>query len=331
MADPAEELQAAILGGPEWYTRNEMAEATRLDQEQVAALWRAMGFPDVGDARAFTDEDLSALVRVSALIERGLVDVDGVVELARSIGQNTARLAEWQYDFLGRHVLGDLERTDMTPETFATVKDEVAEVLPELERLMDYVWRRQVAAIVAREWVGFGDEADEQDGPDIATVGFADLVSFTRLSRQLDEAELGGLVETFESRSADLIHAESGRLVKTLGDEVMFLSETPHQAANIAIALHETLAALENVPEIRVGLSTGPVLTRMGDVYGTTVNRASRYTAIARPDSTVIDTATSEALQSGPQADRFLVKALTPRPVRGFGIVRPYSLAARAE
>ena len=52
-------------------------------------------------------------------------------------------------------------------------------------------------------------------------VGFADLVGFTRLTRRLEEEELGELVESFETTSADLVAAHGGRLIKTLGDEVL--------------------------------------------------------------------------------------------------------------
>ena len=161
----------------------------------------------------------------------------------------------------------------------------------------------------------------------LATVGFADLVSFTRLSRQLDESELASLVQQFESVSADLVHGQSGRLVKTLGDEVMFVAATPERAAGIALALHDTHARSEQMPQLRIGLATGAVLKRMGDVFGTTVNRAARMTALARPGTTVIDSPTSEALQdSRGYNHRFQTRALTPRPVRGLGLVRPHAL-----
>jgi adenylate cyclase len=160
-----------------------------------------------------------------------------------------------------------------------------------------------------------------------ATVGFADLVSFTRLTRQLDDDELAAVVQTFESESADVVHAASARLVKTLGDEVMFVAETPQRAARIALELHRTHGRSSTIPQIRVGLATGGVVNRMGDVFGDTVNRASRFTALARPGTTVIDSATAEALQHSKQNDKkFSVRALTPRPVRGLGIIRPYAL-----
>ncbi len=329
MDTPATGLQSVLLGGTESYTRDEMASASHLSLEQVGRLWRAMGFPDVGDARAFTDADLTALLRVASLVESGVMDMDAMVQVARSLGQTTSRLADWQVDALVRHLVDSDPTQPLQAADLADLEDDISELLPELEQLLVYVWRRQMAATIGR---GVAEVSVDPDQTTItATVGFADLVSFTRLSRQLDESDLGALVETFESVSADVIHAESGRLVKTLGDEVMFVADTPQRGAHIALALHSVHARTERMPEIRVGLATGAVATRMGDVYGTTVNRASRNTALARPGSTILDSVTSDALQD--QADKesevFIIKALTPRPVRGFGIVRPYALSGR--
>jgi adenylate cyclase len=327
MHEPDPDIQALILGGPEWYTREEMASASRLSMADVARLWRAMGFPDVGEARAFTDADLSALLRVAALVERGPLDMAAVVEVARSLGQTTARLADWQIDSLGRrlHPEEGVQLSNLSGEVIA---QEVGELLPELEQLLVYVWRRQIAATLGRGMVYPTPDLSQQSAS-TATVGFADLVSFTRLSRQLDDKDLGSLVESFESVSADVVHAHGGRLVKTLGDEVMFVAPTAEEAAQISVLLHITHSEDKQVPEIRIGLATGVVLNRMGDVYGTTVNRASRYTAMAKPGTTLVDTATSESLQADPADTRFVVRALTPRPVRGFGIVRPYAVTEK--
>jgi adenylate cyclase len=321
-----DELRSALLGGPLRYTRSDVAEASGVPMREVAAMWRAMGFPDVGEARAFTDADLAALLRVQSLRERGLLDGDSALELTRSLGHTTARLAEWQVDTIGRRWAARLSAEagpGMSEDALDRARAVTAELLPELEALLGYVWRRQVAATLARAFADFDDAAEESAE---ATVGFADLVSFTRLSRQLDEDALALLVQSFESAASDVVHAAGGRLVKTLGDEVMFVAEEAAVAAEIGLRLHDlSRNDPELLPPLRTGLATGPVLTRMGDVFGTTVNRASRLTASARPGTTVVDAATAEALTAAAD-DRFSVRAMAPRPVRGLGIMRPYSL-----
>lgn len=329
MSTAGAELQSLLLGGAESYTRDEMASASHLSLEQVGRLWRAMGFPDVGEARAFTDADLTALLRVASLVDREIMDMDAVVQVARSLGQTTSRLADWQVDALGRRLTDSDPAQPLRAADLADLEDDISELLPELEQLLVYVWRRQLAATIGRGMAEVAVDPDQTTAT--ATVGFADLVSFTRLSRQLDDSDLGALVETFESMSADVIHAGSGRLVKTLGDEVLFVTDTPQRGARIALALHSVHTRTEEMPEMRIGLATGAVATRMGDVFGNTVNRASRNTALARPGSIILDSVTSDALQDLPskESEEFHIKALTPRPVRGFGIVRPFALSGR--
>ncbi len=312
------------LGAPVRYSRGEVAAAARMTVDEVGRLWRAMGFPDVGSAQALTDADLAALLRMSGLLERGLLDIDSLIDIVRSLGQTTSRLAEWQIETVGRQRLRQLEERaeDDQPAWSGLDRAALVELLPELDELLIYVWRRQLTASIGRVL----DDIDEAEiVPDTATVGFADLVSFTRLSRQLDQESLSMLVHTFETAAADVVYAVGGRLVKTLGDEVMFSADSASIAAEIGLRLHELSRGDPDLPQMRVGLATGGVLMRMGDVFGTTVNRASRLTAVAKPGTTLLDSATADALAAG-QDGRFGVRAQTPRPIRGLGIVRPYAL-----
>lgn len=324
-----EQLQQTVLGGPPSFTSGDIAATAQMSMDEVRKLWRAMGFPDAQGATAFTDADLSAVLRVGSIIERGILDYDSMVEVARSLGQTMARLADWQVDAVGRR----LEDNDplglesgLTHETMERIDARLDEVLPEFEQLLTYAWRRQIAATIARR---LADLETGQDGDELvttATVGFADLVSFTRLSKQMDEQALSSLVHTFETVAADIVHSCGARLIKTLGDEVMFVAPTAAQAAEIGLQLHEMHQARPEVPQMRVGLATGVVLARMGDVYGNTVNRASRLTATARPGTTLIDPATHDALQlMNPQP--YSTRGLAPRPVRSMGLVRLYALS----
>ena len=76
------------------------------------------------------------------------------------------------------------------------------------------------------------------------------------------------------------------------------------------------------MPDVRVGLASGLVVMRLGDVFGPPVNMASRMTAVARRNRIIIDAATAELLPP----DQFETRPLPARPVRGFGVIEPVAV-----
>ncbi|MGH3342035.1 MAG: adenylate/guanylate cyclase domain-containing protein [Carbonactinosporaceae bacterium] len=303
--EPGAALERLLLGGPRRYTRQEVCDLAGVPLDEARRFWRALGFADVGDdERAFTDQDLAALTRLRDLLASGTVDHGLALRITRAFGHTMSRLGEWQIGEFADRLDGE------------SGYDELERLLPELEPLLLHTWRRQLAAATDRalRW-GADEEAAAQ-----LVVGFADLVGFTRLSRRLDAPELAELIETFESRAADVVAELGGRVVKTVGDEVLFVADTPSAGAEIALALAEAMAVEEVVPELRVGVAFGTVLHRLGDVFGSTVNLASRLTSLARPDTVLADRALAESLAGDPAYD---TRPIRRRPVRGLGIVEP--------
>src|SRR3954454_17133148 len=96
--DAREALERLLLDGPRRYTRREVAELSGMPPERTRRLWRALGFADVPEDTAFTDADVAALARLSALIDTGFIDADTEASIARAMGQALSRLADWQTD-----------------------------------------------------------------------------------------------------------------------------------------------------------------------------------------------------------------------------------------
>jgi adenylate cyclase len=319
-SEHGEDLESLLLGGVPRHTAYEVSKAAGIPYDEARRYWRAMGFADVGGARAFTDADVDALLRLGALSRRGLFTEDGATQLARALGQTTSRLAEWQVDAL----FDAFDTAGIGPEDFADFGFHIGRrVLPELEELLVYVWRRQLAAAAGRVRQQLEEHDDLKAGR--VAVGFADLVSFTRLSRSLSEEELAKLVSVFEANAADTVAFGGGRLIKTLGDEIMFAADSAPRAARIALDLMSAMRRTEAVPQLRVGVAYGPVVQRNGDVYGTTVNLASRLTVLAEPDTIVIDPELAAALAGDTS---FELTSIGMRIVRGLGEIEPFVLTA---
>jgi adenylate cyclase len=141
--------------------------------------------------------------------------------------------------------------------------------------------------------------------------------------RTLTEAELGRVVQQFEVLTSEVVTSHGGRLVKTLGDEVLFSTHDVAAAAHIAVDLVEAVDRDAILPHVRVGLACGPVVSRFGDVFGTTVNRASRLTAVAEQGCVVVDDAAATALARDPA---FRLEALPTQPLHGLGDVPSWAL-----
>ncbi|MGH3384306.1 MAG: adenylate/guanylate cyclase domain-containing protein [Nocardioidaceae bacterium] len=315
-----EELERAVLGDQPTHTSQQVAAAAGVSLEQARRLWRALGFPDAGDDAAFTDADLSALQRLAKAVGNDVVDFETAVRLTRAVGQTMARLADWQVATLSERV-EDLESgPDATGSRLTAAVEMADEIGPLFEQLLVYAWRRHMAAAVGRvEALG---AADEDLLTAHLTVGFADLVAFTSLSNGLDEDSLGDLVEGFESKATDLIASLGGRVIKTLGDSVLFVTENATAGVDTALQIVDVIGADSALPDVRVGMASGPVITRMGDVFGSPVNMAARLTGVARRNRVIIDHDTAARLPR----DRFEVRPLPARPLRGFGSVEPIAV-----
>ena len=192
--------------------------------------------------------------------------------------------------------------------------------MPNFDQLLVYAWRRHLAAAVARtEALG----AREEDlHTTRLTVGFADIVQFTALSNELSEERIGDLVELFEARCSDVVAAQRGRVIKSIGDSVLFVHADPIAAYEIAEGIITVIGRDSRMPDVRVGLASGLVVLRLGDVFGPPVNMAARLTAVARRNRVIIDAETASLLPE----DQFETRRLPGRPVRGFGIVEPVAV-----
>lgn len=311
--DGATALERALLGGSRRYDRRQVAERSGVPLERAQRLWRALGFPDVDDDNvAFTDLDVQALQTVQGLVELGVIDEETQLATTRAMGQSLSRLAEWQVSVL-TSALGQLDEVGADAATEAA-----RELVPVLEGLIGYVWRRHLAATAARALAN----PDEVVARAMA-VGFADLVGYTSLTRHVDEEELARIVGGFESIASDVVAQEGGRVVKTVGDEVMFVADNPEAGAEIALQVGELVEAAAELPDVRVGVAYGTVLARLGDIYGEPVNLASRLTSVARPGSILVDRELGNALEGN---EKYRMRRVPPRPVRGYALLAPMRL-----
>jgi adenylate cyclase len=309
---------AESLLGKATLTSVEVARDAGVDLEQLRRLWRALGFPPVGTTeRVFTHADVEVVRAVRALLEIKSAHPDDLLQLTRVIGQSLARVADAPVNAAADRL--EQLRPEAVPDDIALAElvDRIAGLAPSLEQFLAYVWRHHLLAALRRRSAA----PSASDRP--LTVGFADLVGFTAMSQSITARELAAIVDRFEALAYEHIPERGGRVVKMIGDEVMFAVDDGAFAADIAIALVEACARDTLVPDVRIGLASGPTLSWEGDLYGPTVNLASRLVNFARPGTVLVADELGARLADDP---RFELRHLRSVHLQGMGRVRPWVL-----
>ncbi|MHB8680483.1 MAG: adenylate/guanylate cyclase domain-containing protein [Acidimicrobiales bacterium] len=311
-----EHLEEIILG-PARYTGLEVADMAGIPIDEAEQLWVELGFPPMDrNARRFTEADAEVVRNLRELQQSRLIPFETIVSMTRVLGQALSRVASAQVQVtLGANALSLPLGADgaLTPELERQFEDAVALGVAVNERFIGYAWRRHLAAALHRQL----------DAQPTETVGFADMVGYTKLTRRLDDTELPALLERFQHIATTHVSSNGGRVVKLIGDAVMFVAPAPERAARAALGIRHAMEDHEDAPSVRIGLATGPVVALEGDVYGETVNRASRLAELARPDTILADDPTGSELLD--HAD-ITVRPLRPRRLKGIGLVRSWSV-----
>jgi adenylate cyclase len=286
-------VERAIAGTGPRYTREEVAELSGANFDLLQRASAALGipYPDP-EERVLTEADLEAAHRVKAFLDAGLPE-DGVLQLARTIGMGTARIAEANRELTVRTLMqpGDTER-DLALRFSAAA----AHLLPLFEPTLLYAQRAHLLEQIRRDVIGAADLASGELGATTeVSVCFADLVGFTKLGEEIAPEELGLVAGRLEEMAAAVAEPPV-RLVKTIGDAAMLVSTDAEAMTDATLRLVEASEQEgEEFPSLRAGLARGPALVQSGDYYGRSVNLASRITGIAKPGSVLVDRAAKEA------------------------------------
>jgi adenylate cyclase len=309
-------IEQLILGEAPHLTRLQVAEQAGVPLDVARELWRLLGFAEQEDDDiAFTTADVQALRYSHDLMRLGVLSPERQAALVRTWGRSFARLAEWQTRLLTEVALeGDDPARQVTSLT--------EEVMPRLETLQSYVWRQHLAKASRRMLT------TDSLGSDLTrlAVAFVDIVGFTSRSKALSDAELVAWIEFFEAECSAAVNEHGGRVIKNIGDEVLFVADDPAAAAEVALVL-TTRGADEDdeFPAVRAGVAYGEVVARLGDVLGPTVNVAARLTSIARPGTVLVDDGAHERLAAD-DGSPFVFRRLRRTSVKGYERLQPWAL-----
>jgi adenylate cyclase len=289
------------------YNVRTAADALGVPVEDVAHAWDVLGL-------TITDPEtpLMSQVDVDGLATwvnlRKVAGDDAALNFLRVVGASMARLAEASGTMI-RIAEPDLLITHSQDElTTARAYRAVAELVPGISTLIDSVWRHQITS--ARTY--FEGVISDASASVTCGVGFADLSGFTALTQLLTPAELSTMLTEFGATVSDVVHADGGRVVKFLGDAVMWVSSNPERLAKAALDLVDHPRAREEGLQVRAGLGYGEILAINGDYFGNAVNLAARLVAAAAPGQILAAAEVHEQLPDWPAI------AQEPLQLKGF-------------
>jgi class 3 adenylate cyclase len=269
---------ALLWSGPPIYTLRTAADAIGVALEDVEHGWAMLGLTVADpDTPALSQADVDSLATWVAM--RTQMGIDAADGFLRVLGSNVARVAEAISSMI-RAARPNMWLGHTGDElTTAQAYREAADFVPRIGAMIDAIHRHHlVSTRTFIEGVVRGPSASVVCG-----VGFADLSGFTALTQMLAPAELSTMLTEFGATASDVVHADAGRVVKFLGDAVMWVSSNPERLAKAAIDLVDHPRAREAGLQVRAGLSYGPILAINGDYFGNAVNLAARLVAAAAP------------------------------------------------
>ncbi|MGH9136913.1 MAG: adenylate/guanylate cyclase domain-containing protein [Acidimicrobiales bacterium] len=292
---PGLAMVLAVRGGPAM-TLDEAAQRSGLGAEEIRRLTRAAGFADPApEARVFTEGFVALAAGLGAV--SAVFGEASLYQLLRVLGSAMARVADAVVSAFLVNVEPSARRLDPVGLAVARANVEAATLLPMVAPALDVLFRQHLLAaqrtvIADEDLVGYETQR--------LTVGFVDLVGSTELGERLSMNELGSVLTSFEHLASDAVIAGGGRVVKLIGDEVMYTALDPGSACSIALDLASTFGDHAVVPAVRAGLADGPVMLRDGDVFGPVVNLAARIVKVAQPNEvlTTADVCRAAGLRS---------------------------------
>ena len=299
------------------YSARDLAEKSGLDYELLTSQWQALGLATTDpDDVAYGERDLDAANRIKLFLDAGL-SPEGVIDMARVLGQSLARVAEASRFLMGQSFLGP-DSTEYDVAQQARLARPLADLM---DSTLAYVYELQLVDQLRHE---VADRSDIAAGQRQVTVGFADIVGWTELSEEAEEEHIGGVADRLGSLATDLLRPPV-RVVKMIGDAAMFVS--PEQAPLLDLALDLVDAAEKDseFPQLRAGLASGLAVGRWGDWYGRPVNLASRVCSRARPGSVLV----TETVADTCAGDGYRFSAAGEKQLKGIGAV-PLWRARRA-
>jgi class 3 adenylate cyclase/DNA-binding transcriptional MerR regulator len=278
-------------------TFEQVSERTRIPLELLTVIREAIGMAPPSPDDRLREDEMAIVPFIQLQLSTGFRPV-AIERLLRVYGETTRRITDSEAAWWNSEVIEPAMAAGKGAEEISN---------PELSDLISPLAERSVLAMYhaqqARAWTaniieGFEDlmaKAGIHSRLErLPAICFLDITGYTRLTQELGDdaaADLAATVARLVQRSSV---QRGGKVIKWLGDGVMFHFRDPGPAVRAALDMVAELAA-SGLPPAHVGVHAGPVLFQEGDYFGQTVNLAARIGEYARPSEVLVSRAVADA------------------------------------
>jgi adenylate cyclase len=299
-----------LFGEEERVTVAEIAALADCDESLVRKVRLASGLPDGGDDAVCSPRE--AEVMTSFIIGAAVFGVEVTLQFVRVVGAATAGIAEAALATFAANRSVPLLEGGATQADIAKAGAEATAALLAVPPVLDVLLRVHFDA------ANTGRFAGESGSPTVqVAVAFVDLVGSTQLTQTLSSVELAAALGDFERTASEAVVKTGGRIVKRIGDAVMFVASDTAAACDAALAIVAAVDAHHTLTAARAAVAAGQVLPRDGDYFGTPVNLAARAVALATPGSVVMSAAVRDELAASSSESASIVP-LGNHQLKGF-------------
>ena len=291
----------------------QISDEVGIELDQLLRFQRASGLPQVDDpdAAVFMRPDGDTAVHIKRFLDLG-IDPEQMLTVVRVLAEGLSNAAE----VMRSAALGPVFHPGVTEleiaKGFQALVSQAAPLLGPMIQDMLLLQLRHVAetdAINANE----RRAGAPLPGARLVACAFADLVGFTRLGEELPPEGIEQLSNRLAEIAREVVVAPV-RLIKTIGDAVMFVSTDTAALLDVMLGLVAATEADELLPQLLVGVAHGSAVSRAGDWFGSPVNLASRVTSAARPGAVLVSESAREQIG---EDDRYRWSFAGSRRLRG--------------
>jgi adenylate cyclase len=280
--DPGREMNFRLLCPEPRLTAAEFAARIGVPVERLDQIRLAAGLPPTDPASAgplfsARDEPTFAAFDIGA----SMFGEEPLLQFVRVMGYSLAQIAEAAIALFGTQVSAPLTAQHAPADVQFKAELDATRALASVGPSLETLFRFHADTAIRR--LTRAQAGSETADTSRLTVGFIDLVGFTPIAEHMDARDLGNLFDEFEGLAFDVIARHDARLVKLIGDAVMFATIDADAACDIALTLVEQFSDAANPVTPRGALALGDMLVRGGDYYGPIVNLAARAADLAVP------------------------------------------------